>query len=92
MTTVKLPPVLRKLAGGAKEAQVEAQTIGEVLDELDRKHAGIKTQLLTEDGQIARFVNIYLNDEDVRFLQGLVTPVKQGDTVVILPAMSGGSL
>lgn len=90
-TTVKLPPVLRKLAGGAKEAKVEAQTIGEVLDELDRQHSGIKSQILTEDGQIARFVNIYLNDEDVRFLQGLVTPVNQGDTVVILPAMSGGA-
>jgi sulfur-carrier protein len=90
MVKVKIPPVLRKLAGGAKEASVEGNTIGEVLDALDRQHSGIKTQLLTEDGQIARFVNVYVNDEDVRFMQGLVTPVKENDTVVILPAMSGG--
>jgi sulfur-carrier protein len=92
MVTVKLPPVLRKLAGGAKEAQVEGETVGDVLDALDAKYPTIKNQLLTEDGQIARFVNVYLNDEDVRFLSGLVTPVPSGATVVILPAMSGGSL
>lgn len=91
MTTVKLPPVLRKLSGGAKEAQVEGNTIGDVLDALDQKYAGMKTQLITQDGQIARFVNIYVNDEDVRFLQGLNTEVKNNDTVVILPAMSGGN-
>lgn len=90
MPSVKLPPVLRKLSGGVKEVQVEGATIGEVLDGLDRKYPSIKNQLLTEDGQIARFVNLYLNDEDVRFMQGLTTPVKEGDTVVILPAMSGG--
>lgn len=90
MSTVKLPPVLRKLSGGVKQVQVEGSTIGEVLDTLDRQFPGIKTQLLTEDGQIARFVNVYLNDEDVRFMQGLVTPVATSDTVVILPAMSGG--
>jgi molybdopterin synthase sulfur carrier subunit len=90
MTTVKLPPVLRKQAGGAKEVQVEGSTVGDVLDALDQKHAGIKAQLITPDGQIARFVNVYVNDEDVRFLQGLNTEVKGTDTVVILPAMSGG--
>lgn len=90
MATVKLPPVLRKLSGGAKEAQVEGNTIGDVLDALDNKYAGIKAQLITQDGQIARFVNVYLNDEDVRFLQGLNTEVGNKDTVVILPAMSGG--
>ncbi len=90
MTIVKLPPVLRKLASGAKEVQVEGGSIGDVLDALDQKHPGIKSQLITQDGQIARFVNIYLNDEDVRFLQGLNTGVKSSDTVVILPAMSGG--
>jgi len=90
MSSVKLPPVLRKLSGGVKEVKVEGQTIGEVLDALDRQYPTIKTQLLTEDGQIARFVNIYLNDEDVRYLQGLVTPVANSDTIVILPAMSGG--
>lgn len=90
MSTVKLPPVLRKLSGGVKEVEVEGQTVGDVLDALDRKFPNIKTQLLTEDGQIARYVNIYLNDEDVRFMQGLVTPVSSKDTLVILPAMSGG--
>jgi sulfur-carrier protein len=90
MAKVKIPPVLRKMTGGAKEAVVEGNTIGEILDALDRQYSGIKTQLLTEDGQIARFVNVYVNDEDVRFMQGLVTGVKENDTVVILPAMSGG--
>ena len=90
MSTVKLPPVLRKLSAGAKQVDVEGNTIGEVLDALDRKFPTIKNQLLTEDGQLARVVNIYLNDEDVRFIQGLVTPVAASDTIVILPAMSGG--
>ena len=90
MSTVKLPPVLRKLSNGAKQVQVEGQTVGEVLDALDRQFPTIKNQLLTEDGQIARFVNVYLNDEDVRFMQGLVTPVPSDATIVILPAMSGG--
>ena len=90
MSTVKLPPVLRKLSNGAKQVQVEGQTIGEVLDALDRQFPTIKNQLLTEDGQIARFVNVYLNDEDVRFMEGLVTPVPSDATIVILPAMSGG--
>jgi len=90
VSTVKLPPVLRKLSAGAKQVDVEGNTIGEVLDALDRKFPTIKHQLLTEDGQLARVVNIYLNDEDVRFIQGLVTPVAASDTIVILPAMSGG--
>jgi MoaD family protein len=90
MSTVKLPPVLRKLSGGVKEVQVEGTTVGEILDALDRKYPTIKSQLLTEDGQIARFVNVYVNDDDVRYLQGLVTPVAEKDTIVILPAMSGG--
>jgi MoaD family protein len=92
MAKVKLPPVLRKLSGGVKEVEVQGTTIGEVLDSLDQKYPTIKTQLLTDDGQIARFVNLYLNDEDVRFMQGLTTPVKESDTVVILPAMSGGQI
>jgi MoaD family protein len=90
MAKVKIPPVLRKLSGGVKEVEVEGATIGDVLDSLDRKYPTIKNQLLTKDGELARFVNLYLNDEDVRFLQGLTTPVGTTDTVVILPAMSGG--
>jgi sulfur-carrier protein len=90
MSNVKLPPVLRKLSGGVKEVQVEGTTVGEVLEALDAKYPGIKQQLLTEDGQIVRFVNIYVGDEDVRFMQGLATPVSPNDTLVILPAMSGG--
>ncbi|MEI7556648.1 MoaD family protein [Candidatus Chlorohelix sp.] len=92
MSNIKLPPILRKLSGGVKEVQIEGATVGELLDNLDRKYSGIKNQLLTEDGEIARYVNLYLNDEDVRFLQGLVTPVKESDTIVILPAMSGGAI
>ncbi len=90
MASVKIPPVLRKLSGGAKEVKVDGSTVGEILDNLDEKFPSFKSQLLTQDGQVARFVNLYLNDEDVRFLQGLTTRVKEEDTVVILPAMSGG--
>jgi MoaD family protein len=91
MSVVRIPPVLRQATGGEREIQVAGTTVSEVLDALYDKHPGVRTQLQTPEGELHRFVNIYLNDEDVRFLGGLETPVADGDTVTILPAVAGGS-
>ena len=90
MSTVKIPPVLRSSTGGAKEVEAEGATVGEVLRALAEQHAATRSQLFSEDGELNRYVNVYLNDEDVRVLQGLDTEVKAQDTLVILPAMAGG--
>ncbi len=87
---VKLTANLRRLTGGQPSVMVEGATVGEVLDRLDEMFPGFKATLL-ENGQLHRFVNIYLNDEDVRFLQQLDTPVRDGDVVSILPALAGGA-
>jgi sulfur-carrier protein len=91
MSTVKIPPVLRSSTGGEKEVAAEGANVGEVLRALAGRHPETERQLFAEDGQLNRYVNVYLNDEDVRVLQGLDTSVSEGDTVVILPAMAGGS-
>jgi MoaD family protein len=91
MSTVKVPPVLRNATGGAKEVQAEGQNVGDVLRAVAAEHPDTERQLFAEDGQLNRYVNVYLNDEDVRVLDGLDTPVKESDTLVILPAMAGGS-
>jgi len=90
MSTVKIPPVLRSSTGGEKEVPADGDNVGAVLRELAEKHPGTERQLFQEDGQLNRYVNVYLNDEDVRVLEGLETPVKPDDTLVILPAMAGG--
>jgi sulfur-carrier protein len=90
MATVKIPPVLRAAVSGMSEVEVEGGTVGEVLNGLAGKHPETHGQLFAEDGQLNRFVNVYVNDEDVRVQQGLQTGVAAGDTVVILPAMAGG--
>jgi MoaD family protein len=90
MSIVKIPPVLRNATGGAKEVQADGQNVGEVLRAVATEHSDTERQLFSEDGQLNRYVNVYLNDEDVRVLDGLETPVKESDTVVILPAMAGG--
>ena len=88
---VKMPSLLQKLVGGAKEVESSGATIGQVVDKLESRHPGIKARLLEEDtGNLQPFVTIYLNDEDVRFLKELDTPVADGDTVLILPAVAGG--
>ena len=87
---VKVTATLQKLVGGQRSVRGEGATVGEVLDDLDRRHPGIKEMVMV-DGQIHRFVNVYLNDEDVRFLGQLNTPLKEGDIVSILPALAGGS-
>src|ERR671931_640865 len=91
MSTVKIPPVLRSATGGEKEVPAAGASVGEVLRSLASQHPETEHQLFGADGRLNRYVNVYLNDEDVRVLQGLDTPVSDGDTLVILPAMAGGS-
>jgi molybdopterin synthase sulfur carrier subunit len=90
VSTVKIPPVLRSSVGGAKEVQATGGNVGEVLRSLAVQHPATESQLFSEDGGLNRYVNVYLNDEDVRVLEGLETEVDSGDTIVILPAMAGG--
>jgi sulfur-carrier protein len=90
MPTVMIPPVLRPQTGGDAELAVHGSTVGEVLRALTDAHPGTRSQLFADGGDLNRYVNIYLNDEDVRVLEGLETPVSGTDTVVILPAMAGG--
>ncbi len=90
MSTVKIPPVLRSSTGGAKEVDAEGSTVGDVLRSLSEQHPATRGQLFSEDGALNRYVNVYVNDEDVRVMQGLDTPLGPDDTVVILPAMAGG--
>ena len=90
MPLIKIPPVLRASTGGEKEVAAEGADVGEVLRALADAHPETETQLFGEDGELNRYVNVYLNDEDVRVLDGLDTPVSESDTLVILPAMAGG--
>jgi sulfur-carrier protein len=90
MSTVKIPPVLRAHTGGEREVDAGGENVGEVLRSLAARHPDTESQLFGGDGELNRYVNVYLNDEDVRVLAGLETPVGEGDTVVILPAMAGG--
>ena len=87
---VKIPPVLRSQTGGESQVPAEGSTVGDVLSALVEAHPDTKSQLFSEDGELNRYVNVYLNDEDVRVLDGLETAIDDGDTVVILPAMAGG--
>jgi sulfur-carrier protein len=89
MATVKIPPVLRPSVGGERELSAEGGNVGEVLRALVDAHPQTETQLFS-GGELNRYVNVYLNDEDVRVLDGLDTPVGDSDTLVILPAMAGG--
>ena len=91
MSTVKIPPVLRSSTGGEKEVGADGSNVGEVLRSLATRHPETERQLFADDGQLNRYVNVYLNDEDVRVLDGLETPVGAADTLVILPAMAGGA-
>jgi sulfur-carrier protein len=90
MATVKIPPVLRPSVGGEKEVPADGTSVGEVLRALAEQHPATESQLFSAEGDLNRYVNVYLNDEDVRVLEGLETPVGEADTLVILPAMAGG--
>jgi molybdopterin synthase sulfur carrier subunit len=87
---VRIPTPLRKLTGGADEVSAEGANVGELIDNLEGAHAGLKARLCDDAGEIRRFVNIYVNDEDVRFLDGRNTALKDGDEVSIVPAIAGG--
>ena len=90
MSTVRIPPTLRAATGGEKLVTVPGGTVREVINELVSAHPGLGSQLLTQHGDLNRFVNAFLNDTDVRHLQALETPVGEADTLVLLPAMAGG--
>jgi MoaD family protein len=91
MATVRIPPVLRPSVGGEREVAVDGSNVGELLQALAEAHPETRSQLFGADGELNRYVNVYLNDEDVRVLDGLDTGVGEGDVLVILPAMAGGS-
>lgn len=89
MAIVRLAPVLRASAGGAKQLRAEGGTLNEVLNDLYRRFPTLKEQIQSE-GSLSRFINVYVNDQDVRYLHGVETPVGSNDTVILLPAMAGG--
>jgi molybdopterin synthase sulfur carrier subunit len=90
MVTVFIPPVLRGAVGGAKQVSAQGSTLAEVLEDLFGRFPDIKEQVLSPEGGLNTFVNVYVNNEDVRFLKGLDTPVGPNDSVRLLPAMAGG--
>ena len=91
MAKIRIPPVLRPSVGGEREVHADGSTVGEVLEGLAVAHPDTREQLFGTDGSLNRYVNVYLNDEDVRVLDGLTTGVGEGDVLVILPAMAGGA-
>jgi len=86
---VRVTSVLQRVVG-AKSVEAEGSTVAEVLDQINARYPGFREQITMEDGSLHRFVNIYINDEDIRFMQSLETPVSAGDVVSILPALAGG--
>ena len=88
---VRVPTILRKHTGGARSVEAKGATVREVLDHLDADHPGLREAVLADGGEIHRFINIYLNDEDIRFSGALETPVSDGDVLSILPAVAGGA-
>ena len=90
MATVRIPPVLRAQAGGQKQVEVGGGNLHEVLQSLVVRHPELREQLFTGEGELNRFVNVYLNGADIRYGEGMGTPVAPTDTVIILPAMAGG--
>jgi molybdopterin synthase sulfur carrier subunit len=87
---VRIPTMLRAAVGGAATVSVEGATVGELLEALVAEHPGLGGQVITEDGALHKFVNVYLNDDDIRYLSKLDTKVSEGDSVTILPAVAGG--
>src|SRR3990170_181431 len=87
---VRVPTLLQKLVGGSKSVYGEGRTVGQLLDYLESRHPGLKARIISEEGKIHPFINLYLNDEDIRFLGELETPLSPGDVISILPAIAGG--
>ncbi len=90
MITIRIPTPLRPMTGGKSEVEGKGNSIGELIDQLNVTHPGLKDRICDEQGEIRRFINIYLNEEDIRFLTGKETPIKDGDEVSIVPAIAGG--
>lgn len=88
--TVRIPTILRSYTDGAAEVSVDGTTVGDVIRALDSRHVGIAARIVDDSGQLRRFVNVYVDDDDVRFLDGLETVVVDGATVSIIPAVAGG--
>ena len=88
---VRIPTILRTYTDGQKAVEGKGDTLADLLGDLDARHPGLRGRLVTEDGGLHRFVNVYVNDEDVRFLGGLETALNDGDSVTVLPAVAGGS-
>jgi len=88
--TVSVPTVLRTLTGGQSKVEVEAATVGEAIDALEKAHPGLRSRVLEDDGSIKRFMNVFVDDDDVRYLQGLDTKVADGANVTIFQAVAGG--
>jgi sulfur-carrier protein len=91
VSTVRIPPVLRASVGGAKQVDVTGSTVGQMLEGLVAAHPGLRDQLFTPDGELNRFVNVYVDGQDVRYLDGVATLVEPRHELVILPAMAGGA-
>jgi MoaD family protein len=87
---VRIPTIMRPYTGGERAVEGTGSTVAELIDDLESRHAGLRERLVDETGGVRRFVNVYVNDEDIRFTGGLGTAVSDGDTVVILPAVAGG--
>ena len=88
--TVRIPTILRSYTGGSSEVTADGVTLAEVLDDLEANHAGIKARVLDDAGEIRRFVNVYVGNDDVRFLDGLRSPTPDGTQISIIPAVAGG--
>ena len=88
---VRVPSMLQKFTDGEKRVQVDSASVGHLIGSLEASYPGIGNQLLEDDGEVRRFVNIYLNDEDIRFLDGMETALSDGDVLAILPALAGGA-
>ncbi|MGD9852215.1 MAG: MoaD/ThiS family protein [Nitrospirales bacterium] len=91
MITVRIPTPLRPMTGGKSQVEIQSSSIADLIDNLGTTYPGIKERLYDEQGEVRRFINIYVNEEDIRFLTGKETPLKDGDEVSIIPAIAGGN-
>ena len=90
MVSVRIPTPLRKLSGDREELDIDASTVSELIEKLESECPGMKSRLCDESGEVRRFINLYVNDEDIRFLEGVSTKLNDGDVVSIIPAIAGG--
>ncbi len=91
MIKVRIPTPLRPMTGGKNEVEIAGNSVAEIIENLSTAHPGIKERICDEQGEVRRFINIYVNEEDIRFLTGKETPLKDGDEMSIIPAIAGGN-